>query len=148
MSPDNLYVRTAVAPDFNSILEIDDLANKDKSRSAFISRSITKSECAVCLLEGRVAGYVIFNRDFFDQMFIWLLFVSSDLRRVGVGTLLINYVESKCAADSSKLFTSTNQSNTVMQNLMKKLGFSRTGLVENLDEGDPELFYFKKVKSG
>jgi GNAT superfamily N-acetyltransferase len=73
------------------------------------------------------------------KWFIWVLFVSADFRRMGVGTSLIRYIESKC--------TSPNQSNMVMQNLMGKLGFSKTGYVEKLDEGDPELFYFKKVKA-
>ena len=28
---------------------------------------------------------------------------------------------------------------------MDKLGFVRTGYLENLDEGDPEIFYVKKL---
>jgi RimJ/RimL family protein N-acetyltransferase len=42
------------------------------------------------------------------------------------------------------LFTSTNQSNIAMQRLCESCGFERSGIVENLDEGDPELIYFKR----
>jgi hypothetical protein len=32
-----------------------------------------------------------------------------------------------------------------MQNLCEKLGFVRSGCIENLDEGDPEIIYFKRM---
>ena len=44
-----------------------------------------------------------------------------------------------------KLFTSTNASNTPMQALCERLGFVRSGYVANLDEGDPEIIYFKRA---
>jgi len=33
-----------------------------------------------------------------------------------------------------------------MQALCACLGYVPSGVVENLDEGDPELFFFKRVK--
>ena len=41
------------------------------------------------------------------------------------------------------MFTSTNQSNLPMQRLCDRLGYVKSGYVENLDEGDPELIYVK-----
>jgi len=32
-----------------------------------------------------------------------------------------------------------------MRRLLKKLGYKRTGRIDNLDEGDPELIYFKRL---
>jgi hypothetical protein len=32
-----------------------------------------------------------------------------------------------------------------MQRLCEALGFRPSGVVDNLDEGNPELFYFKRV---
>lgn len=32
-----------------------------------------------------------------------------------------------------------------MQQVLKKLGFVESGYIENLDEGDPELVYFKHI---
>jgi ribosomal protein S18 acetylase RimI-like enzyme len=138
-------IRTARESDIPELQSIDGSMIKDKSRGSFVTKSIQRSDCIICFLDGKLAGYAIFNRTFFEHVFIWIIFVSADFRRMGVGSSLIRYVESKCD-DTSKLFTSTNQSNKVMQNLMGKLGFSKTGYVENLDEEDPELFYFKKIK--
>jgi ribosomal protein S18 acetylase RimI-like enzyme len=42
-----------------------------------------------------------------------------------------------------KLFTSTNESNIIAQKTYEANGFVRTGYIENLDEGDPEIIYFK-----
>jgi hypothetical protein len=32
-----------------------------------------------------------------------------------------------------------------MQSLLKKLEYERSGIINNLDPGDPELIYFKKI---
>lgn len=57
---------------------------------------------------------------------------------------LITYFQQKIATE--KLFTSTNQSNVPMQNLLIQLGFVESGYIENLDEGDAELiFCFIKI---
>jgi hypothetical protein len=51
--------------------------------------------------------------------------------------------EWEAVAVTPKLFTSTNESNIPMQQLCERLGYARSGLIENLDEGDPEIIYFK-----
>lgn len=56
----------------------------------------------------------------------------------------MQHCESICR--TPKLFTSTNLSNVRMQALLNKLGYTLTGTVHNLDEGDPEIFYFKRVR--
>jgi HicA toxin of bacterial toxin-antitoxin, len=40
---------------------------------------------------------------------------------------------------SSDQFSSTNRSNVPMQALFGKVGFERSGIIHNLDPGDPEL---------
>ena len=89
--------------------------------------------------------HVLYNLGFFHHTFIWLLFTSPERRRIGVATSLIRYVEINCS--TPKLFISTNESNKKMQNLMDKLGFSKTGRVENLDEGDPGLILLQADKA-
>jgi hypothetical protein len=43
------------------------------------------------------------------------------------------------------LFVSTNESNVPMQALLINLGFRPSGRVENIDPGDPELFFHKSA---
>ena len=44
-----------------------------------------------------------------------------------------------------KLFTSINLSNLGMQSLLAKSGYELSGVIHNLDEGDPELVYLKRL---
>ena len=80
---------------------------------------------------------------FFGNGFISMLYVQSEYRRDAVGTALMRHLESIC--QTAKLFTSTNLSNLPMQSLLAKLGYELSGVVHNLDEGDPELFYMRRV---
>ena len=48
-----------------------------------------------------------------------------------------------CISPTKKIFSSTNQSNKRMQEVFKANGFIQSGFVENLDDGDPEIIYFK-----
>lgn len=73
-----------------------------------------------------------------------MLYVHPEHRRCGVGTALMRYLESVC--QTAKLFTSTNLSNLPMQSLLARLGYELSGVIHNLDEGDPELVYVKRLK--
>jgi GNAT superfamily N-acetyltransferase len=99
--------------------------------------------CDVAQENGVPVGYAIFDRSFFGYPFIRLLMVHPEHRRQGIGVNLIRTIESLCP--TNKLFTSTNQSNVIMQQLCEKLGFMRSGMVENLDDSDPEIIYFKRL---
>jgi ribosomal protein S18 acetylase RimI-like enzyme len=59
---------------------------------------------------------------------------------------LLREVEARCA--SPKLSTSANASNAAAQALYGRAGFARSGVIENLDRGDPEIVFFKAVREG
>ena len=140
-----LEVSRAAEWDLDALIKIDPSLSSEKSRRDFVRIGIDKGQCVVCRANGSIGGYAVFNKEFFGQAFIWLLFTSPVSRRIGVATSIIRHIET--TIDSEKLFTSTNQSNVIMQNLMKKLGFSKSGYLENLDDKDPEIFYIKKLRS-
>ncbi len=95
--------------------------------------------------EGVVLGYAMLDRSFFGRPFLCLLFVRAERRRQGVGkTLLSTVLESQ----TERTFTSTNLSNAPMHQLLKSLGWQACGMVDALDEGDPEVFYFAERPEG
>lgn len=73
-----------------------------------------------------------------------MLYVHSGWQRHGIGTKLLKHLETVCQTD--RLFTSTNLSNVNMQALLAKLGYKLTGVIHDLDEGDPELVYVKYLQ--
>ena len=130
--------------DLAGIVRIDSRIENWPERRAFIERAVTAGECFVArLADRRICGFATFDRSFFEQPFVSLLYVDETRRREGVATALIERIEAICPGE--KLFTSTNRSNGPMQRLCEKLGFVRSGYVENLDEGDPEIVYFKRL---
>lgn len=140
-------IRAAEASDADAILAFDLIAQGDEARQAFIREAIERGYCTVAEIEGQAVAYIIVERKFFGWPFIDLVYVRTDYRKYGFATALMQHIEE--TYNTEKLFTSTNLSNLPMQRLLEKLGYTISGVVHNLDEGDPEVFYFKRpVKSG
>lgn len=141
----NLSIRPVKPGDLEAITSLDHLAESDPARHHHISEAVKAGEAWIAESSGNAVGYAILDHGFFDQGFISLVIVAPDNRREGAGTALVRHLERICR--TGKLFTSTNESNLPMQALLEKLGFCRSGIIHNLDEGDPEIIYFKDVDS-
>jgi ribosomal protein S18 acetylase RimI-like enzyme len=137
-------IRLARADDREAVCAIDVRLRDIPGRQTFIERAIAAHECYLAMLDDAVAGFVVLDRSFYGQPFVSLLIVDEQHRRRHIGSALMRHVESVCPGE--KLFTSTNESNTPMQRLCDKLGYMRSGRIENLDDGDPEIVYFKRVR--
>jgi ribosomal protein S18 acetylase RimI-like enzyme len=142
-------IRKASESDINEISAIDTMAlGGDPSRNDFIRRSVGEGNCYVLTIDDnasakRIAAYGVLVHTFYDQGMIDMLMVAREHRRKGFGADLMRHMESECRTE--KLFTSTNESNTPMQALLTKLGYSPSGVIYNLDPDDPELIYFKQL---
>jgi GNAT superfamily N-acetyltransferase len=75
-----------------------------------------------------------------------MLYVAQHHRRHGIGRALMQALAARC--DAPKLFTSTNQSNRPMQQLVEGLGYIPSGVIHNLDPGDSELVYMLDLRGG
>ena len=133
-------IRDAVPADRGAIVSLDEVAAVEAARIAFIERSIRSAVCLVAVRDDRVVGYGVLEYTFFDNGFVSMVSVAASARRQGVGRGLLEALAARCT--TPKLFTSTNESNRPMQRLLEGLGYVPSGVVENLDPGDPELFYF------
>jgi GNAT superfamily N-acetyltransferase len=138
-------IRLAAADEADAVCAIDPRVRDIRGRRPSIERAIAAGECHVAVDGDTIRGYAVFDRSLYEQPFISLLLVDESQRRHGIGAALMRHIESICPEE--KLFTSTNASNTPMQGLCEKLGFVRSGYIENLDEGDPEIVYFKRLRS-
>jgi ribosomal protein S18 acetylase RimI-like enzyme len=133
-------IRLAQKSDLASIYDFDAVTQQDQHRRDFIAHSVSRRDCYVAL-EDRVRGYAVIDYSFFDNGFVSMLYVQPDYRRRGVASGLMQHLEGICR--TAKLFTSTNFSNLPMQSLLAKLDYRLSGIIYNLDEGDPELVYIK-----
>ncbi|ALC91634.1 acetyltransferase [Bacillus sp. FJAT-18017] len=125
----------------DEIMKIDEEVIGNNSRREYILKAIEEERCIVANDNNLIVGFLIYDTHFFDCSFISLIIVRHTERRKGYATSLI-----KCFINNSptkKIFSSTNKSNQTMQKVFKANGFIQSGFIENLDEGDPEIIYFK-----
>lgn len=137
-----LIIRPATPADVEALVGLDSIAPRSADRRDAIAEWCAAGEAHVALRDGVAVGYVAFTRNFFRSPFIEMLMVAAPARRTGVGRALIEY----CIAITPpgvKLWTSTNESNTPMRQLLPRLGFVQTGMFEHLDPGDPELIFLR-----
>ncbi|MEM9486916.1 MAG: GNAT family N-acetyltransferase [Cyanobacteria bacterium P01_F01_bin.116] len=139
-----MELRTATITDATAIVAFDHVAASDPARIRFICDQIKSSACYVAVIGTNVVAYAVLNYKFYDNGWIEMLYVHPRFRHQGIGFALIRHLINECR--TPKLFTSTNQSNFPMQRLLATLKFDRSGFIDNLDEGDPELVYFKQLR--
>ncbi|WP_417309700.1 GNAT family N-acetyltransferase [Devosia sp.] len=136
-------IRPAGRADIAALLDLDPIARTERARRDAIARWAAAGQCHVALRDGEVAGYVVFTHGFFGQPFVELLMVRDNARRAGVGAALTNHCVER-AGEAPKLWCTTNTSNAAMQGLLAKLGFIRSGQIDNLDDSDPELVFLRR----
>ena len=108
---------------------------------SMLRRALGTRESLVAEIGSDVVGMAVWDREFFAKAFIWMLGVHPNHHRQGVASALIERIEGFCTGEP--LFTSTNKSNLTMQALCKGRGFAKCGFIENIDPGDPEIFFYK-----
>lgn len=128
--------------DLDKLVDIDVEVIGNTSRRNYIKNSIEYERCLIAKDQDNIVGFLIYDINFFDCAFISLIIVLPSNRRKGYASLLMNYMVS--TSPTNKVFSSTNCSNMSMQRVFETNGFVKSGIVENLDEGDPEIIYFKK----
>jgi GNAT superfamily N-acetyltransferase len=140
---ETISIRPAVEHDIEALCSLDLVARRESERRDFIRREVVSGHCFVALAGGTLIGYGVLNYTFYDNGCIDMLYVHSEHRRRGAAAALLRHMESLCR--TPKLFTSTNLSNLPMQSLLAKLEYGLSGVIHNLDDGDPELVYFKRL---
>ncbi|MGR3775595.1 GNAT family N-acetyltransferase [Bacillus paramycoides] len=139
-------VTKASINDLDSIVHIDIEIIGDDSRRNYIKHAINEGQCIIVKEGNSISGFLTCDTNFFGYTFLSLIIISPTKRRKGHASSLISYMLSH--SPTQKIFSSTNKSNENMQKVFQANGFIRSGMIENLDEGDPEfIFYTKKLRA-
>jgi len=137
----SVEIRFATLEDVPDILRVDPLAEREERRYDYISRAIQgemSRTVKVYILDGRLVAVSVLG-DFFGHPFLELIATAPNRRRMGIASALLADIET--SLDDDRFFVSTNESNTVMRDLLVRRGYRVTGMVENLDPDDPEIFF-------
>jgi ribosomal protein S18 acetylase RimI-like enzyme len=137
-------IRLANERDAEQIISIDKEVIGSDRRKEEIVQAIKEERCLIVLQDSESAGFLIYHQYFFDCSFISLLMIRPSQQRQGLASSLLKHMAK--IAPTEKLFSSTNQSNTAMQKVFEANGFTKSGIIDNLDDGDLEIVYFIKKK--
>jgi GNAT superfamily N-acetyltransferase len=135
-----VLIRDAGLGDLAGIVGFDRAAGERERGGVFGERLLRSPVCLVVERERAVIAYVALDYSFYGNGFVSRLIVAEPERRRGHGRTLLRAVAARC--ETAKLFVTTNQSNDAMQQLLAQLGYEPSGVIHNLDPGDPELVYF------
>ena len=139
-----ISIRPAIEADIEALCSLDLIARQENERREFMRREVISGNCFVAVMDQTVVGYGVLNYNFYHNGCIDMIYIHSEYRRRGAGAALLKHMESVCK--TPKLFTSTNLSNLPMQSLLVKLDYVLSGVIHNVDEGDPEIVYFKRLR--
>ena len=146
---ENISLRKAVIKDQALVVDFDYKLDKvehiELKRAEKITKAILNKECFIILANNSAVGFVLFDYRFFDQGWIELIIIAKKYRGKGIGVQALDLICKQ--SKTNKVFTSTNSSNIQMQRALAKVGFSFAGEIKGLDDGDPELFYYKKIEN-
>ena len=129
--------------DLDEIVRLDSEVIGHEGRREDIRKAIEEQMCLIHKKNGMVTGFLLYHTSFFDNAFISLLIVRHSERRNGIGRSLVQSFED--VSPTSKVFSSTNHSNETMHHFFHSLGYKNSGSIDHLDEGDPEIIYFKQL---
>jgi GNAT superfamily N-acetyltransferase len=124
------------------VLTLDAVSPVGHPRGPLLTMRVQSGEVIIYEYLGRLSGYaVVRSRSFFGRDFVELLAVAPHERRHGIGSLLLQRAVDWSSTD--RIFTSTNQSNVAMIGLLEKEDWHFSGQLEGIDEGDPEIVFYK-----
>jgi GNAT superfamily N-acetyltransferase len=133
-----MQVRAARADDVRAIAAIDPGRLGTPSQ---IQPLIQDQHCLVAVERGEITGFLVLRPGhFYGRDFIDLLYVAPSWRRHGAAQALMRAALRN--ASTPRVFVSTNESNTPMRQLLHGEGWTPSGTLTGLDEGDPEHVFF------
>jgi ribosomal protein S18 acetylase RimI-like enzyme len=138
-------IRPAGTTDLGGLEAVDPVARSEAGRREELRRAAETGCLFVAMGGDESVGFVVFEHSFFGRGFIVLLVVAPSHRRAGVGSALVRFAEERCR--SERIFVSTNVSNRAMRVLLGRAGYERSGVIRDLDPGDPELVFSKALRA-
>jgi ribosomal protein S18 acetylase RimI-like enzyme len=110
---------------------------------------IKKKQAYVAIIEGAVAGFVVFTPEpvFARGGYLRAIGVAPAIRGLGVGRLLMAFAERSTAEKTPNFYLCVSSFNREGQAFYRKCGYKKVGTLEGLIRKDAsEYIYWKKLR--
>lgn len=109
----------------------------------FVRSFVERHHLLVADVDDVVVGVIAYRTDWFQCTYVSLVSVHPDFRRRGIARALFQAVERM--SPSPRLFSSTEETNSVSIRMHMALGFTRSGHIDNLPQGTRELLFYRRI---
>ena len=109
----------------------------------FVRSHLDRHHVLVAANNSDVIGMIAYRTDFFQCTFVSLVSVNKEHRTRGVARQLFRAVEEM--SPGPRLFSSTEETNSVSIRMHTALGFTPSGHIDNLPQGYRELLFYKRL---
>jgi GNAT superfamily N-acetyltransferase len=138
-----MEIRTPGEGDARALVTLAALAIGIGRAPGVVRSHVERGELLVAEQQGEVVGLVAYRTDWFECTFVSLVTVVESARRRGVARALFDAVERR--APTPRLFSSTEETNTIAIQMHRALGFTPSGHIDNLPQGYRELLFYKRL---
>ena len=111
--------------------------------------SIKRKQAFVAVIEGAVAGFVVFTPEpvFARGGYLRAIGVAPAIRGFGIGKLLMAFAEKSTAKQAPNFFLCVSSFNRSAQAFYRKCGYKKVGKIEGLiRKGAAEYIYWKRLR--
>lgn len=139
-----MITRHADAADLQAVMALAAEVLGPERAGPFVRSHAERHHLLVAEEAGEVVGVLAYRMDWFQCTFVGLVCVRRDFRRRGVARALYKMVEG--VSPSPRLYSSTEETNSVAIQMHTALGFVPSGHIDNLPQGYRELLFYKRLQ--
>ena len=110
---------------------------------AFIRSHFERHHLVVAEANGDIVGLLAYRTDWFQCTFVTLVVVAESFRRKGIAREFFKSVE--VISPTPRLFSSSEETNSVSIRMHMALGFTPSGHIDNLPQGTRELLFYRRI---
>lgn len=141
---DGMEIRLPGHGDLDALMSLATDVMSPERAGPFVGSHLDRHHLLVAETEDEVVGFIAYRTDWFQCTFVTLVSVKKDHRRHGVARELYKAVEN--VSPTPRLFSSTEETNSVAIRMHTALGFHPSGHIDNLPQGYRELLFYKRLR--
>jgi ribosomal protein S18 acetylase RimI-like enzyme len=138
-----LQIRDPDPDDVRASVALAAIVVGERRAAALLRAHAERRELLVADAHGEIAGVLAYRTDWFQCTFVSVVAVADRVRQRGVARALFDAVAQR--SPSPRLFSSTEETNTVAIRMHRALDFIAAGYVDHLPQGYRELLFYKRL---
>ena len=136
--------RAPQGPELEALMTLAGHVLSAERTGPFVRSHLERHHLLVAVEGGEVLGVLAYRTDWFQCTLVSLVSVRPDHRKRGVARALYKAVEGM--SPSPRLYSSTEETNSLAIQMHTALGFQPSGHIDNLPQGYRELLFYKRLR--